>query len=484
MNRFIKSKQKANGIAMPRRVWDFANALFIKLKIQFQSGSFTLGTLRHSVFDRALLRQVSFPHLAHIHSSRTTRFLSFDSMIRQEIRARIARLIKLRDAQAQAIGLIVTKARIQNAEDLPRDTSFLIDIMELSVLHSSFSKEDYSTEDLDIEEEQTLQCPNNLAIRLTKLSSTFGRNRASFEKQYHQYSRPSRIVRYWPVCVLAYIIGSTASKYVWNRRQDITTWLGEMVQTVESFWLNWIVEPTRNILATIRHDAGSEVALLSSRSLGADLDSLERMVVEFAKDNPQFSNNMSLEALKLSARNGDVTPVLVAYEDNIKSPLRSAITGSLIRALLIQIQKTKVDVEVAINGIDKLLKSQELVFGFIGVSPALAFVWVVLQWSSSVGGRRGKTSSGQLKLNTIKTLRNVDRLLCKSHDEIMLTYKERGLILCEAQILRSGANCIVTGLRDQYLQDLEDLESASTLRVTRSVLNRILSVYSGSLIYP
>ena len=40
------------------------------------------------------------------------------------------------------------------------------------------------------------------------------------------------------------------------------------------------------------------------------------------------------------------------------------IRGDLIRALLIQVQKTKVDVELAVSGIDALLKSQELVFGY------------------------------------------------------------------------------------------------------------------------
>jgi nuclear-control-of-ATPase protein 2 len=44
------------------------------------------------------------------------------------------------------------------------------------------------------------------------------------------------------------------------------------------------------------------------------------------------------------------------------------VRGDLVRALLIQIQKTKVDVEIAIGGIDALLKSQELVFGFATAS--------------------------------------------------------------------------------------------------------------------
>ena len=45
--------------------------------------------------------------------------------------------------------------------------------------------------------------------------------------------------------------------------------------------------------------------------------------------------------------------------------------GNLIRALLIQVQKTKVDVEIAMGGIDSLLKSQELLIGFISLTPGL-----------------------------------------------------------------------------------------------------------------
>ena len=49
-----------------------------------------------------------------------------------------------------------------------------------------------------------------------------------------------------------------------------------------------------------------------------------------------------LEGLSTQIRRGDLTPVLKVYEEDLKSPLKSAITGSLIRSLLIQVQKMKV----------------------------------------------------------------------------------------------------------------------------------------------
>ncbi|KAG7129868.1 Nuclear control of ATPase protein 2 like [Verticillium longisporum] len=155
--------------------------------------------------------------------------------------------------------------------------------------------------------------------------------------------------------------------------------------TVRDFWTNWIIEPTRKVVRTIRHDETSEIAIMSRDSLKADRESLERMVVDFATDNPHFASasgaasgsisaltETDIAAIRAKVNEGDVTPVLRAYEQDLRSPLKGAVRGDLIRSLLIQVQKTKVDLEVAISGIDALLKSQELVFGFVGLTPGRA----------------------------------------------------------------------------------------------------------------
>ncbi|CCG83004.1 Putative uncharacterized protein [Taphrina deformans PYCC 5710] len=292
--------------------------------------------------------------------------LSVDTMVKQEIRKKIEILSGLRDAQAQAIGLVVAKSVIGNPGTLAHDVGYITQLLETALVHSSRPYEMRQNEEFVDPVASSSTSPQEIADRLISLSKTFNHRRASFVGQISRNARPSKLSRYWPLVVGFYLGGSQALSYLNNREDQIKLWLYDLQRTISSFWTNWIIQPTTKILATIRHDEGSEVALLSSRSLSADLESLERMVVEFAQDNPQYSMAESLEALKESARNGDLTPVLVAYESNIKSPLRSALTGSLVRALLIQIQKTKVDVEVAINGIDKLLKSQQLVFGFVG----------------------------------------------------------------------------------------------------------------------
>ena len=137
--------------------------------------------------------------------------------------------------------------------------------------------------------------------------------------------------------------------------------------TIIDFGSNWVVEPVRKLIGTIRHDEKSEIAIMSKNSLVADRASLERMVIDFVRDRPDPSQSTftaeDTAAISNAVKEGDLTPVLKAYERDLRAPFSGTVRGDLVRALLIQIQKTKVDVEVAISGIDSLLKSQELVFG-------------------------------------------------------------------------------------------------------------------------
>jgi nuclear-control-of-ATPase protein 2 len=65
------------------------------------------------------------------------------------------------------------------------------------------------------------------------------------------------------------------------------------------------------------------------------------MVVALATEKQSWSD-AELRDLSEQIRRGDLTPVLKIYEGDIKSPVRSALSGTLIRSLLIQVQKAKV----------------------------------------------------------------------------------------------------------------------------------------------
>lgn len=235
------------------------------------------------------------------------------------------------------------------------------------------------------------------------------------------HGRPGIVTRYWLPAIALVLSSGTLLRILVNRKAAVTTWIQELGATVVDFWENWIIEPTRKIIGTIRHDQDSEVALMGRKSLASDMDSLERMVVEFAIDNPETTldvhnttaaatttaplDDITIAALREKIKEGDLTPVLRVYERDMKQPFRGAIRGELIRALLIQIQKTKVDVEVAISGIDRLLKSQELVFGFVGLTPGVLVCVGLFRWlRGNLGGKKSMKKS-EVRRNMIRTLR-------------------------------------------------------------------------------
>ncbi len=65
------------------------------------------------------------------------------------------------------------------------------------------------------------------------------------------------------------------------------------------------------------------------------------MTISLAKDHLHYGPD-ELAELSKQVKLGDITPVLKLYENDIRSPLRSVITGNLLRTLFIQVQKAKV----------------------------------------------------------------------------------------------------------------------------------------------
>ncbi len=194
-----------------------------------------------------------------------------------------------------------------------------------------------------------------------------------------EHGRPPRIVRYWIPALILFLSSSTLLRIFFNHEADVIAWIQGLGSTARDFWYNWVVDPVKKIVGTIRHDETSEVAIMTKGSLEGDKASLERMVVDFVKDRPSNGTILSetdIAEVRAKIKEGDLTPVLKAYEKDLRKPFVGTVKGDLIRALLIQIQKTKVDVEVAVAGIDALLKSQELVFGFVRYSHYIRRLYV------------------------------------------------------------------------------------------------------------
>lgn len=266
-----------------------------------------------------------------------------------------------RSVVAKSVALMETV--LQNATVLELGPSEFEDTVFLSV------EDDPEVIQTQTAEEQLSSKPLLLAGRLQQvLFYHMSRYEAASATIVSVHGRPPRIVRYWIPTAILLFSSSTLLRIFFNRKADVIAWIQDLGSTTRDFWYNWVVEPVKKIIGTIRHDETSEVAIMSKGSLEGDKASLERMVVDFVKDHHSHGTiqaEMEISEVRAKIKEGDLTPVLKAYEKDLRRPFVGTIRGDLIRALLIQIQKTKVDVEVAVGGIDALLKSQELVFGFV-----------------------------------------------------------------------------------------------------------------------
>lgn len=96
---------------------------------------------------------------------------------------------------------------------------------------------------------------------------------------------------------------------------------------------------------------------------------------------------------------------------SLQTPIKGAVAGNLLQTLLIQVQKTKVDVEVAMAALDKLLKANELNFAFLAVGPSLLLLWAVSSQAKSSWQQIAGKNLGVVSIQMKSSLRQVERLL-------------------------------------------------------------------------
>lgn len=364
------------------------------------------GLVQKSIEDRSL---------AHAR----TRILSPFALCRTEARRKQQGVRKLREQSATAIGLLVEEGLSIGEDEPEHETSWKntvsksIYLLEGITTHTQSMKGSWNEFEQHVvqtmDRRPSDKEPSQLVEMLLHiLDEHVPEQERQSQVMVREYGKPTRWVRYWIPGLVLLLSGGTLLRVLTNRKAEIVTWIRELGVTTIEFWHNWVVDPAKKLIGTIRHDETSELAIMSKDSLKSDRDSLERMVVDFAVQNPENGTaytEADIDALRSKIRAGDLTIVLKAYEKEMQSPAKSALFGNLTRALLIQIQKTKVDVQIAMNGIDEILKSQELLFGFVGLAPGMIATWLALSWLRSTFGSRKGLLQQQQRGDNVRLLR-------------------------------------------------------------------------------
>ncbi|KAF5022346.1 hypothetical protein F66182_5595 [Fusarium sp. NRRL 66182] len=505
----------------PLRLWAWSQDVYTATKLRVQAGSLqhapgeivdsTASSLSQQWSQFYSIVQDSIRERSFANIQR--RVLSPVAFCRAEARRKQAQLKKLREITASGLGVLMDeglqfghdddKTEIQDHHDLKgvveRSVALidmvLTEVSNLEVNISDFEDRVFAGVEEDpelsvhVEDNTATDRPAILARRLlTIIDQSLPEHLTAMRRLVKDNGRPASLIRYWLPATIGLFSSTTILRILVNRKADIIEWFVGFGATIRDFWFNWVVEPTTKIISTIRHDKTSEIAIMSRDSLKADRESLERMVVDFALDKPHFANedgsiltDTQVVEIRTKVAEGDVTPVLRAFEKDLRSPFMGTIRGDLVRSLLIQVQKTKVDLEVAMTGIDSLLKSQELVFGFVGLTPGVLVSYSIMQYlRGTFGGRTGQRQTRKAG-QAIRVLRNIDRVLSEARptETNLLSYKDHGLLLCEVHVLRDLVDKLMPReIAREFLEDLDDLSNMKGIQLQTRALERIRWAYA------
>ncbi|KAJ6541858.1 ATP synthase regulation protein NCA2-domain-containing protein [Mycena capillaripes] len=458
--------------------------------LPLQPSSFTPSALFRllpaTAFRPSALTSSFFPHLEHeqtltslvwtrssfrpsqyIQSIWSSIFLPFD-LTREECRYRRKKLEKLRDERAEQLGqLAQLRLSTASGDTFP------------SRLVTCISREQSVAQD-NVEHVQRIS------------SSLLPSHIAQHGSAIQQLRRPSRLTRIWPQLLILPPLTLYALRTLYASRLSIMDMAREAKETVQGFIKNSLIDPLKEVLKTVR-TGGEDGVIVRKEGVAADLDSLERMTLSLARDELHY-DSAQLAALSKQIKLGDLTPVLQLYEEDIKRPVKSALTGTLLRSMFIQVQKAKVDIDQALAGIDKLLKSQELTFAFVGLAPALVIVTLLGNYASRFwrGGRgNGRIGSRVKRTSAWAAMRRIERLLVSQPrvsgptPSNSLSALTTGLLLISVTRLRTFAESSLPAgsrLREGFIEDVSDLEDPAMPREEKlRVVERMWRSWGGVL---
>ena len=183
------------------------------------------------------------------------------------------------------------------------------------------------------------------------------------------------------------------------------------------FYKEHFEEPISKIYRTIRYDENS-LQITDPNAILLEVETLGTMVREYVIDNDPslpvddlIARKEILQKVTAEAKNGNLSRILEDYAQTLKHPIREALRGELIRLVLIQVQKMKVDAENMVGVMDQLLRANELNFQALALMPALLFISFFTYQTFAILTRKPSKKNGFINLRT--ELRKIDVTLNK-----------------------------------------------------------------------
>ncbi|KAG6679048.1 hypothetical protein I3842_14G111300 [Carya illinoinensis] len=193
-----------------------------------------------------------------------------------------------------------------------------------------------------------------------------------------KHQKPRKITLHWVGYTCGAVGLSICSLWVLQHSSlmgspDIDNWIREARDSTISFFKDHVEQP----LLSIRNELFETFrkrhkGVMEPEEVQLTSNSLRRMLLTFGEQTKgqKFPENASDQEL--------LEIVMERYEKELTHPIQNLLNGELARALLIQVQKLKLDIETAMLELDQILKANEINFAVLAALPAFFLSLILL----------------------------------------------------------------------------------------------------------
>ncbi|CAJ1971223.1 unnamed protein product [Sphenostylis stenocarpa] len=230
-----------------------------------------------------------------------------------------------------------------------------------------------------------------------------------------KHRKPRKMTQYW----IRYTCGAVGLSVcsIWLLRHsrlvgssDLDNWVQEARSSTISFLKNHVEQPILSIRDELfetfrkRHQG-----IMDLEEVQLTSNSLHRMLLA-------FSEQAKGQNIPVNASDQEMLEIVMdRYEKELMHPIQNLLNGELIRAILIQVQKLKLDTETAMLELNQILRANEINFAVLTALPAfflsLLLIMVVRAWfkQDTKAEGRGRVARIQRRLLVAEVKKRIVR---------------------------------------------------------------------------
>ncbi|KDP34558.1 hypothetical protein JCGZ_11108 [Jatropha curcas] len=228
-----------------------------------------------------------------------------------------------------------------------------------------------------------------------------------------KHQKPKKVTQYWIRYTCGAVGLSVCSMWLLRHSRlmgspDIDNWIREAKDSTVIFFNEHVEQPLLSIRDELfetfrkRHKGVMEI-----EEVQLTANSLHRMLLAFSEQTKgqKFPENASDQEL--------MEVVMGRYEKELTHPIQNLLSGELARALLIQVQKLKLDIETAMLELNQILKANEINFAILAALPAfflsLILLMLIRAWfkQDTKAEGRGRVARRQRRLLLVEVEKKI-----------------------------------------------------------------------------